>query len=146
MPQVQSIDFDTVFPEFIQLTDRYAMKQTLPTTIAAAIEEVHMVMRDIEWHQHEGRAPDHHEIVWQIGYLIFCGYLVERVGQQDDTMHMRALLVQFLDHMGVALSCALEIGLIRLRWLNSLKNSEEIEHIDTHVLVPIMKRSLHTRS
>ena len=58
-------------------------------------------------------------------------------------MGLRALVIKFLDNMGIPFACALEIALVRLR---SLNNGEDIVHVDTHVLVPLMKRHLVHRS
>jgi hypothetical protein len=66
---------------------------------------------------------------------------VERVGLCDGSA--RALVAQFLADLGVPFDGALEIALVRLR---SLNNGEDIVHVDTRVLVPLMKQHLHRRS
>jgi hypothetical protein len=137
----QLIDFGAAWNEFSQLVNDYAAKQALPDTIAAALEEVRLVMSEIELCQLEGYAPDHQDIPWRVGYLVFCMHQVERVGLRDGSA--RTLVTQFLNNMGVPFACALEIALVRLRSLNS---GEDIVHVDTHVLVPLMKRHLAHRS
>ncbi len=137
----QPMDVDAALREFSQLVEEYATKQTLPATVPAAFDEVHLVMREIELCQLEGHAPDHHDIPWRVGYLMFCMHQVERVGLRDGSA--RALVTRFLDTMGVSLDCALEIALVRLR---SLNNGEDILHVDARVLVPLMKRHLAHRS
>lgn len=139
--QSQPMDFDAAWNEFAKLVNDYATKQTLPGTVAAALDEVLSVISEIEMCQHEGHAPDHHDIPWRVGYLVFCMHHVERVGLHDGSV--RSLVTQFLDDMGVSFACALEIALVRLR---SLNNGEDIVHVDTRVLVPLMKRHLHHRS
>ena len=140
-PQSQSMDFDAAWREFTQLVEDYATQQPLPGTVAAALAEVHAVINEIELCQLEGHAPDHHDIPWRIGYLVFCMHQVERVGLCDGSA--RQLVAQFLDAMGVPFDGALEIALVRLR---SLCSGEDIVHVDTRVLVPLMKRHLHRRS
>ncbi len=137
----QPMNFNAALHEFSLLVEDYATKQVLPDTVPAALDEVHLVMSEIELCQLEGRAPDYHDIPWRIGYLVFCMRQVERVGLRDGSA--RALVTQFLDDMGISFDCALEIALVRLR---SLNNGEDILHIDTHVLVPLMKRHLAHRS
>ena len=140
--QTHVTDFDTVFHEFAQLVDVYATQQRLPTTMAAALNEVHAVMEEIELYHYEGHTPVHHDIVWRIGYLVFCLHLVERCDPPHDGA-ARSLVTRFLDQMGVSVACAIEIALVRLR---SLCRGEDIVHVDTYVLVPIMKRSLAHRA
>jgi hypothetical protein len=137
----QPMNFDAALREFSQLVEDYATKQVLPDTVPAALDEVHLVMSEIELCQLEGHAPDHHDIPWRVGYLVFCMYQAERVGLRDGSA--RALVTQFLDDMGVSFDCAIEIALVRLR---SLNNGEDILPIDTRVLVPLMKRHLTHRS
>lgn len=137
----QPMDFDTALREFSQLVEDYATKLTLPSTVTAALNEVHAVINEIELCQLEGHAPDHHDIPWRVGYLMFCLHQVERVGLCDGSARM--LVAQFLDAMGVPFDGALEIALVRLR---SLCSGEDIVHVDTRVLVPLMKQHLHRRS
>jgi hypothetical protein len=137
----EPLDLNAAFRELSQLVEVYATKQTLPSTVAAAFDEVHSMMKEIEMCQLEGHMLDHHDIPWRVGYLVFCMHHVERVNQRDQSA--RLLVTQFLDDMGVSLACALEIALVRLR---SLNKGEDIVHVDTHVLVPIMKRHLAHRA
>lgn len=137
----QSMDFDAIWDEFAQLVNDYATKQELPGTVAAALDEVHAVVSEIEMCQGEGHTPDHHDIPWRVGYLVFCMHQVERVGLCDGSI--RAFVTQFLNDMGISFACAVEIALVRLR---SLNNGEEIMHVDTCVLVPLMKQHLAHRS
>ncbi len=133
----QPTDFDTTFDEFCQLIDDYATKQVLPNTVGAALDEVRRVINEIELCQHEGHTPDHHDIPWRVGYLVFCMHLVERAGLCDGSA--RLLVAQFIDHMGVSLAGAIDIALVRLRCLN---RGDDMVYVDTSMLVPLMKRDL----
>lgn len=136
-----ALDFAATWNEFAQLVTDYASKQQLPNTVAEALNEVHTVIHEIELCQHEGHAPDHHDIPWRVGYLVFCMYQVERVGVGDESV--RSLVAHFLDEMGVSFPCALDIALVRIR---ALSQGEDIVHVDTCVLVPLMQRHLHSRA
>lgn len=133
-------EFDAFSHEFSLLIDVYATKQMLPMTVVAALDEISIVMNEIEMCQLEGHTPDHHDIAWRVGYLVFCMHLAECIGQRDDSV--QSLVTQFLDQMGVSVACAIEIAVVRLRFLCC---GEDIVHIDTSVLVPIMKRHLSLR-
>jgi hypothetical protein len=141
LPHSEPLDLNAAFRELSQFVEVYATKQTLPSTVVAAFDEVHSMMKEIEMCQLEGHMLDHHDIPWRVAYLVFCMHHVERVNLRDQSA--RLLVTQFLDDMGVSLACALEIALVRLR---SLNKGEDIVHVDTHVLVPIMKRYLAHRA
>lgn len=137
----QPMNFDAALGEFFQLVEEYATKQVLPDTVLTALDEVYLVMSEIELCQFEGHAPDHHDIPWRIGYLVLCVRQAERVGLREG--FARTLVTWFLDEMGISFDCALEIALVRLRSLNT---GEDMLSVDTHVLVPLMKRHLAYRS
>ncbi|HEU5373929.1 MAG TPA: hypothetical protein VFV38_00675 [Ktedonobacteraceae bacterium] len=137
----QPLTLETAWHEFSKLVNEYATKQVLPGTAPAALDEVRLVMSEIESCQLEGHAPDHHDIPWRIGYLVFCMHQVERVGISDGSA--RWLVAEFLDEMGISFDCALEIALVRLRFLHK---GEDILYVDTCVLVPLMKQHLAHRS
>lgn len=135
----QPADPAPLLHELTQLVDIYATKQrALPTTVVAALRDISSTMEEIDLCQHEGHGPDHCDIPWRVAHLMLLCVCLERVGLPTGTA--QSLATHFLAPIGISLVCAIELALVRLQ---SLLDEKDIVHVDTYVLVPLMKRHLH---
>jgi hypothetical protein len=136
--QNQPAHLDAPLRELTQLVEIYATKQALPTTVVAALKDISSTMEEIDLCQREGHGPDHRDIPWRVAHLMLLCVCIERAGLRAGSA--QSLAAHFLEHIGVSLACAIELALVRLR---SLLGEKDIVHVDTYVLVPMMKRHLH---
>lgn len=120
-----------------ELLTVYAQTQQFPATIEEAWGAITTLEEEINQCLNERHGPAHPDLPWRFAHLVVLAQMAERAGLEDGSAHLYTQAI--LSSYGISVQCAVEMAILRLQ---ALCAGQDVEHIDTHVLVPLLKGSL----